>query len=247
MTASPSIAGRGLSLHRGERRILRDVDVEARPGEVLGILGPSGAGKSSLFRVLAGEIRADSGQVLLGTVDVTSWPLWKRARARLGYMPQSPSVLWDLTIAANLSTFARIAGVEDDEQHMRERAERVGLASRLSVRAGDLSGGERRRLEFARAVMHAPTVLICDEPFAGIDPGGAEQLGALLQDLAARDVAVILADHHVEEALRICTRAVLLLDGSVAVSGTPDEFKNDPLVQGRYLGSWSRSLPPRSG
>lgn len=230
----------GLHVVRGGRAILREVDVTADDGEVLGILGPSGAGKSTLFRALTGDLRLDAGTVRLGEKDVTAWPLWRRARAGVGYIPQTPSVFWDLTVRENLAAFQRIAlGKIGDVE---ASAEEVGLRGRLAVRAGELSAGERRRLEFARAVTRTPRVLICDEPFAGVDPAGAERLGRLLRDLAGSGVAVLLADHHVAEALRICTKALLLLDGAIATAGEPGAFQADPLVRGRYLGTLSPHL-----
>jgi lipopolysaccharide export system ATP-binding protein len=235
----------GIRLTRGQRAILRDVDLEAHGGDVLGVLGPSGAGKSTLFRVLVGELDPNEGRVSLLGEDVTRWPLWKRARAGLGYVPQEPSVLWDLTVRENLRAFRQIVHGDRDVEEAERAARDVDLGARLDVRAGELSAGERRRLELARALTRTPRVLVCDEPFAGVDPAGAQRLAELLRDLADREqVAVLLADHHVAEALRICTRAMLLLDGEVATSGTPDEFRNHPLVQGRYLGSWARSIPP---
>ncbi|WP_394830790.1 ATP-binding cassette domain-containing protein [Pendulispora rubella] len=224
-----------LRVVRGGKVILRDVDIVAGEGEVLGILGPSGAGKSTLFRALVGESPPDAGTVRLGGEDVTHWPLWKRARQGIGYIPQSPSVLWDLTVRQNLITFHRVVHQSDGKPE--ERAAQVGLAERLDVRAGELSAGERRRLEFARAITREPHVLVCDEPFSGIDPVGAARLGELLRDLAGRGTAVLLADHHVEEALRVCSRAILLLDGAVAVTAVPGEFEKHPLVRGRYLGT----------
>ncbi len=238
---SPTLQGRGLRVERGGKVILRDVDVEVRPGEVLGVLGPSGAGKSTLFGALVGEVPVAAGTVRLGEQDVTAWPLWRRARAGVGYIPQTPSVLLDLTVRENLRTFHRIAGAERD---VVEEAEGVELGARLDVRAGDLSAGERRRLEFARAVTHSPAVLICDEPFAGVDPAGAAHLGELLRRLARGGAAVVLADHHVAEALRVCDRASLLLDGAVALTEPPDAFEQHPLVRGRYLGTWTRTIPP---
>jgi lipopolysaccharide export system ATP-binding protein len=232
----------GLRVERGGKAILRDVDLAAEEGEVVGVLGPSGAGKSTLFRALTGEIPPDGGRVVLAGKDVTLWPLWRRARAGIGYIPQSPSVLWDLTVRGNLASFQRVAlGREED---VRGAAERVGLGERFDVRAGELSAGERRRLEFARAITRKPRVLICDEPFAGVDPAGAAHLGDLLRELAQAGVTVLLADHHVAEALRICTRALLLLDGTIAAAADPAEFQEHPLVRGRYLGSWTRSIPP---
>jgi lipopolysaccharide export system ATP-binding protein len=238
-----TLLARGLRVARGGKAVLRGVDLEARAGEVLGVLGPSGAGKSTLFRALVGEDPPDEGTVSIDGQDVTQWPLWKRARAGVGYVPQGPSVLWELTVRQNLDAFRLITRLAPEDANV--AAARVGLGHRLDVRAGELSSGERRRLELARAVTRAPRVLVCDEPFAGVDPVGAEQLGDLLLALAGSGTAVILADHHVAEALRVCTHATLVLDGVVAASAPAAEFASNPLVVGRYLGTWQReSLPP---
>lgn len=242
---SVAIACEGVTVTGGARKILREIDLSCDEGEVIGVLGPSGAGKSTLFRALAGETPLAAGKVMLGAIDVTREPLYRRAQRGLSYMPQSPSVLFDLTVRENLDAFARVTGVPKSPTELTDAAERVGLAERLDVRAGALSGGERRRLELARAVTRPPKVIVCDEPFAGVDPEGAERVGRLLAGLAREQgVTVLLADHHVAEALTICTRAVLLLDGAIAVSATPREFREHELVKGRYLGNWGRSLPP---
>jgi lipopolysaccharide export system ATP-binding protein len=233
---APALRAVGLHVARGGKAILRGVDVEARPGEVLGVLGPSGAGKSTLFRALVGEAPPDRGIIEIDGQDVTRWPLWRRARAGVGYVPQGPSVLWDLTVRQNLDAFRRIARMEGADALA--AATSIGLEHRLEVRAGELSSGERRRLELARALTRVPRVLVCDEPFAGVDPAGAQRLGDLLSAAAARGAAVILADHHVAEALRVCTRAALLLDGAVAAIASANEFAAHPLVRGRYLGTW---------
>jgi lipopolysaccharide export system ATP-binding protein len=143
-------------------------------------------------------------------------------------------VLWELSVRDNLDAYRKIAGQPPEDAQAAAR--RVGLEHRLRVRAGELSAGERRRLELARAVTRTPRVLVCDEPFAGVDPAGAERLGDLLRTLADGGATVVLADHHVAEALRICNHAVLLLDGAVALSAPADHFADDPLVRGRYLG-----------
>jgi lipopolysaccharide export system ATP-binding protein len=233
---------RGIRVVRGGKAILRGVNLEASRGDVVGVLGPSGAGKSSLFRAIVGEVLPDAGTVMLDGADVTREPLWKRARRGVGYVPQEPSVLWDLTVRENLAAFRAIAGLGRDaggrDAEPQAAAARVGLEGRLEVRAGELSGGERRRLELARAITRPVKVLVCDEPFAGVDPAGAERLGSLLRSIAEGGATVLLADHHVAEALRVCTRAVLLLDGACEVSGSTGEFRDHPLVQGRYLGTW---------
>ncbi|MGO9833214.1 MAG: ATP-binding cassette domain-containing protein [Polyangiaceae bacterium] len=230
-----TLAARGLRVVRGGKAILRGVDLDAHSGEVLGVLGPSGAGKSTLFRVLVGETAPDAGSVRIGRQDMTGWPLWRRARAGVGYVPQGASVLWDLTVRQNLRTFQQIAELPSTDESA--EAARVGLDHRLDVRAGALSAGERRRLELARALTRNPRVLVCDEPFAGVDPVAAGRLGDLLSEMAGRGAAVLLADHHVAEALRVCTRALLLLDGAVAAIAPAGEFRDHPLVRGRYLGT----------
>ncbi len=241
-SAAPRIEAAGVTVEKGGRVIVRDVSLAVGSGEVVGVLGPSGAGKSTLFGALVGEEPLAGGKVVLRGEDVTRFPLWRRARLGLGYVPQSPSVLWDLTVKENFRTFFQVAlRARPPEARVVEAAAHVGLAGHLDVKAGSLSGGERRRLELGRALTTDPQVLVCDEPFAGVDPQGAAHLGELLAGLAASGVAVMLADHHVEEALRICTRALLLLDGTVAVDAEPAAFRGHSLVQGRYLGT----LQPR--
>jgi lipopolysaccharide export system ATP-binding protein len=240
------LSARGVRVVRGGKAILRGVDLDAAPGEVLGVLGPSGAGKSTLFRVLVGDLPAGGGVGGAGTVslagqDVTRWPLWRRARAGVGYVPQGPSVLWDLTVRQNFVAYRKIARLPEADPVA--AAARVGLEHRLDVRAGELSGGERRRLELARAITRSPRVLVCDEPFAGVDPAGAERLGDLLRGLADAGATVLLADHHVAEALRVCTRAILLLDGAIAVDAAVGEFQRHHLVVGRYLGTLQAENP----
>ena len=250
-----AIESRGVRVARGDKMILRGVSIRGEPGEVVGVLGPSGAGKSTLFRAVVGEIPVEDGSVLLFGKDVTRAALWERARAGVAYVPQTPSVLWDLSVKDNLRVYHRVVhggawpfrARPGEDKALDELAERVALTEQMEVRAGELSGGERRRLELARALTRPPKVLVCDEPFAGVDPQQASRLGDMLRRLADDEgVCVLLSDHHVAEALRVCTRAILLLDGQVAMEGDPDAFREHPLVQGRYLGNWGRSLPPPS-
>jgi lipopolysaccharide export system ATP-binding protein len=235
---------------RGGRKLLRGISLELHAGEVLGVLGPSGAGKSTLFRTLVGELLPTAGEVRLEGRVVTQWPLWRRARAGVGWVPQGPSTLLDLTLLENFEVFYAVAGVGPSDRAARRRAieqdaARFGLAQRLGVRAGLLSAGERRRLEVARALVHRPRVLVCDEPFAGVEPSASASMAELLADLAhTHQVGVVLADHHVAEALPVCSRALLLLDGAIQVDADPISFRKHPLVEGRYLGTWHRSMPP---
>ena len=231
MTAA--LSADDLSVVLGGSEILRGVSFEARAGEVLGVLGPSGAGKSTLFRLLVGELRPRTGRVRLGDRDVTAEPLWRRARFGLGYVPQTPSVLFDLSIEDNIRTFERAAGME---RRPHQRAAEVDLEYQMQVRARDLSGGERRRLEILRAFVAEPRVLICDEPLTGVDPVAAGRIGRLLKARAEAGAAVVIADHRVHEALGFCHRVLLLLDGRVEAESGPAEFLEHPAVRQRYLG-----------
>ena len=243
----------GIETRRHGAAILRGIDVAVEAASVIAILGPSGAGKTSLFRVIVGEETPHAGRVLVDGIDVSTEPLWKRARRGVGYLPQGPSVLFDLTVRQNLETFAAIVRgrlaprATTGALDVVALARRVELESRLAVRAGDLSGGERRKLELARALSAEPRVLICDEPFSGVDPAGAERIAKLLRALADdHGVAVVLADHHVVESLAIADEVLLLLDGNIEMRGTPEAFSKHPLAQGRYLGHWrsGESVPP---
>ncbi len=231
----------GLHVVRGGKEILRWVDIEVRGGTVLAVLGPSGAGKSTLFRTLVGELPAASGRVFLGSTEISRWPLWRRSREGVGYVPHTPSVRWTLTVRGNRAALHRI--VQRGPGDPVEAARRVELSERLDVPAGELSAGERRRLELTRALVRRPKVLICDEPFAGVDPVGSARIAALLRQLASEGVAIVLADHHVAEALSLASQAMLVLDGKVAIVGDPSSFQDHPLVRGRYLGSWTGATP----
>ncbi len=235
----------GIETRRHGAPILRGVDLVVERARVLAVLGPSGAGKTSLFRVVVGEEPPHRGRVTVDGVDVTGEPLYRRARRGVGYLPQGPSVLFDLSVRDNLETYASIVGRPARE--VLEIGARMELSARHRVLAGDLSGGERRRLEICRALSARPRVLVCDEPFSGVDPAGAERIATLLRELADEDeVAVVLADHHVVESLAIADEVMLLMDGVVEMRGTPADFAEHPAAQGRYLGHWrsGESVPP---
>ncbi len=210
------------------------VDLAVHRGEVLGVLGPNGAGKSTLFRLLAGAEAPDSGRVTLGGVDVTGWPLHRRARAGLAWLPQGSSVLPRLTVRDNLGIALSAVGRVGE---LDERLAAADLASLSERRAGDLSGGERRRLELARALALSPQVVLLDEPFAGVDPRHVADLSRRIGALAAEGLAVILTDHAVREALAVCHRAILLDGGVVQVAGTASAVASDPRARARYLGT----------
>lgn len=218
----------------GAVQAVAGVSVAVAAGEIVGVLGPNGAGKSSLFRLLAGLSVPDRGLVRLGAVDVTSWPLWKRARAGLGYLPQQPSLLGTLTVRENVAVAVDSVGGPDSRvDSLLADEELSALADRP---ARFLSGGERRRVEITRCLALAPKVLLLDEPFAGVDPAHVDALRQRIQRLAAGGLAIVLTDHQVHEALPLCTRAVVLEAGCVLRAGLPEEIAADSLVQERYLG-----------
>lgn len=230
-----ALSASDVTVKLGGLAVLRGVSLSARRGEILGIFGPSGAGKSTLFRALAGEELLAGGRVTVGGEDVTGLPLWKRARRGLGYLPQTPSVLLDLTVAENLAVFERLGrGTRSEARRALDLAREVGLGERLRVRAGSLSGGERRRLELVRALSASPSVLLCDEPFAAVDPAGTGRVLGALERLKAEGAAVLLADHHMAEALSVCDRAILVLEGSIAAEAPAGEFGSLELVQKHY-------------
>jgi lipopolysaccharide export system ATP-binding protein len=231
---APALQVSGLSVALGGVRVLDGIDVSVRAGRVLGVVGVSGAGKSTLFRAIAGEVVPLRGRVFLAGKDVTALPLWKRARLGLGYVPQGPSVLLDLTVAENITTFERAARAERSSP--RERAEAVKLEHRLAVRARELSGGERRRLELLRALIADPRLLMCDEPFAASDPVHLRVLSDLLRGHVARGRAVLIADHRIDDALSICDDAIFISEGRVLASGPGAQLRDHPAVRGRYLG-----------
>ncbi len=229
-----AFAGSDLWVRYGAVQAVSGVSLSVARGEIVGVLGPNGAGKSSLFRLLAGLSVPDRGAVHLGDVDVTAWPLWKRARAGLGYLPQQPSLLGALTVADNVAV--AVDSVGGPSSRVKALLEEEGLSALAERPARFLSGGERRRVEITRCLALSPKVLLLDEPFAGVDPAHVDALRLRIGALAASGLAIILTDHQVHEALPLCTRAVVIEAGSVLRAGSPEVIAADPLVQERYLG-----------
>ena len=232
---SVMLVAKGLVRSFGRTRAVNRVDISVDTGEVVGLLGPNGAGKSTVFGMLAGLIRPDEGEVWLGPKNVTGWPLHRRVRAGLGFLPQEPSVFPKLSVEEHLKMVtsrspADAPGVEE----LLEQAELIHLRTR---RAGRLSGGERRRLEIARCLAMRPSIVMMDEPFAGVDPIHVQRLQAEIRRLASNNIGVLLTDHAAWETLSSCDRVVLLDTGTVQISGTPETVKKDPNAVDRYLGT----------
>jgi lipopolysaccharide export system ATP-binding protein len=224
------------------RLVLRGLDLTVSPGEVVGLLGPNGAGKTTAFKLIAGLDRPQGGRVLLGRRDLSGLPLSRRARLGLGYLPQEPSVFRGLSALDNVALALELRG--GSRRGARAEAAKVleefGLGALGGQRASTLSGGERRRLELARAVCLKPALLVCDEPLTGVDPRAASELREMLRGLARGGLAVLLTDHNVAQALPACDRAALLVDGLVVEEGSASDLARSARARALYFGDlWS--------
>jgi lipopolysaccharide export system ATP-binding protein len=228
----------GLCKRLGGREILRAVSLEVEAGEVVGLLGPNGAGKTTTFYTIVGLLRPDSGSVQLSGIDITAEPMYIRARRGISYLPQEPSVFRKLTVEQNI-----LAILETLQLTREERAERLGeLLEELSIshlaknKAYSLSGGERRRVEITRALVTAPTFMLLDEPFAGIDPLAILDIQSIVGQLKERGIGILITDHNVRETLGICDRAYILNDGAVLEEGSPQAIASSRRARELYLG-----------
>jgi lipopolysaccharide export system ATP-binding protein len=221
-----------------KRPVLTDVSVSVGRGEVVGLLGPNGAGKTTCFYSVMGLVKPDSGRVMLDGDDITGLPMYRRAILGLGYLPQETSIFRGLTIEKNILTVLELA--EPDPAARHERLDRLldefGLTRLRDAPAMALSGGERRRAEIARALAADPTIMLLDEPFAGIDPISIADIRDLVKDLKRRGIGVLITDHNVRETLDIVDRAYIIYDGRVLFTGSPDELVADTNVRRLYLG-----------
>jgi len=228
-----------LTKRYGGRAVVDGVDLHLTRGEIVALLGPNGAGKTTSFYMMVGFVRPDRGRITLGDVDVTRWPMHRRARAGLGYLAQEPSAFRRMSVRDNLLAILEFQPLSRSEQHQRADAllEEFHLAHLASHRADTLSGGERRRLEIARSLTIDPDFILLDEPFTGVDPKSIREIQRLVADLRERrGLGVLLTDHSVRETLAIADRVVLMFDGRVRFDGSPAGFAEDPDVRASYLG-----------
>ena len=233
------LAGASLSIEG--RPLVCSVDLELRPGEVVGLLGPNGAGKTTTFHLITGLLRPDHGSIRIDGEAVESLAMAERARLGVGYLPQEPSVFRQLSVRDNLRLALEVSGTPAALQRQRLDAlvAEFRLESFLQRRGFQLSGGERRRCEVARALAvgsDGPRYLLLDEPFAGVDPMAVADLQDLIGNLRARGMGVLITDHNVRETLAITDRAYILTDGRILASGTAAEMGSDPIVRRHYLG-----------
>ena len=221
-----------------KRAVLSDISLTVGKGEVLGLLGPNGAGKTTCFYSIMGLVRPDSGRILMDGVDVTKLPMYRRAILGLGYLPQETSIFRGLTVEQNISAVLEL--VEPDAATRASELERLldefGLQRLRSSAAMALSGGERRRCESARALAARPSIMLLDEPFAGIDPLSISDIRDLVKDLSRRGIGVLITDHNVRETLDIVDRACIIYGGQVLFAGSPEDLVKDDNVRRLYLG-----------
>jgi lipopolysaccharide export system ATP-binding protein len=232
------LVAHGLAKSFGKTVVVRDVSIAVRRGEAVGLLGPNGAGKTTVFTIIMGLIKPDKGQVMLDGRPITGLPMFQRGRLGIGYLPQESSIFRGLSVKDNILAVL--------EGHVRSRAERkvrlqtlldeFGIAHLAGKNALALSGGERRRLEIARAIAADPVFMLLDEPFAGVDPIAVADVKALVRKLTQRGIGVLITDHSVRETLSLVDRAYLIHGGQVMIQGKPETIINDPDARRVYLG-----------
>ena len=220
------------------RKVVNGVSFTVSTGEIVGLLGPNGAGKTTSFYMTVGLVKPNGGKVFLDDKEVTRWPMFQRARAGIGYLPQETSVFRKLTVRDNLLLVLELAGrsKKQQKQKVQELAEELHITERLDSIAGVLSGGERRRVEIARAMATEPKFILLDEPFTGIDPVTIEEIQAILFRLRERGIGILITDHNVAATLRITDRNYILIDGKIVAEGTSKEIAENEQVRKHYLG-----------
>ena len=228
----------GLEKSYHERKVVDEVDIELRRGEIVGLLGPNGAGKTTTFYILVGLIKPNKGGIFLDGRDITSTPMYKRARMGIGYLSQEASIFRKLTVEQNLLSILETLPISKEQ-----RAERLeNLLSELNLghlresKAFSLSGGEKKRLEITRALVTEPGFMLMDEPFAGVDPITVDDVQSIIARLRDKGIGVLITDHNVRETLEITNRAYIMFEGKIILSGNADELIGDPKARELYLG-----------
>jgi lipopolysaccharide export system ATP-binding protein len=228
----------GLNKKYGSRTVVHDVSLSLKSGEVAGLLGPNGAGKTTSFYMIVGLIAADGGEIFIDEQNITHLPIHRRARLGLGYLPQEASIFRRLTVAQNIQAVLELQDLSDDDlkNRLEELLEDLHITHIRNNPAISLSGGERRRVEIARALATDPRFILLDEPFAGVDPIAVLDIQKIIRFLKERNIGVLITDHNVRETLGICDRAYIINAGSVMAEGKPDEIIYNESVRKVYLG-----------
>ncbi len=227
----------GLVKRYGKRTVVNNVSFNVRQGEIVGLLGPNGAGKTTSFYMTTGLIVPDGGKIFLGDTDITSYPVYKRARKGIGYLAQEASVFRKMTVEDNIMSVLQMTGKPKDYQKEKlESLIREFSLEKVRKNMGDrLSGGERRRTEIARCLAIDPKFIMLDEPFAGVDPIAVEEIQRVVYKLKDRNIGILITDHNVDETLAITDRAYLLFEGRILFHGLPEELAENPVVKEKYL------------
>jgi len=229
----------GLAKRYRSRQVVKDLSIEVSSGEVVGLLGPNGAGKTTAFYMIVGLVPTDAGRIVLDSQDISKLPVHRRARLGLGYLPQEPSVFRKLTVAQNIRAILETRPEVDSdkrEKMLESLLDELHIGHIRNSLGQSLSGGERRRVEIARALAAEPQFMLLDEPFAGVDPISVLDIQRIVRHLSARNIGVLITDHNVRETLGICGRAYIVSGGSVIASGTADEILANREVREVYLG-----------
>jgi len=222
----------------GSRTVVKGVSIYVEQGEIVGLLGPNGAGKTTSFYMITGLIKANSGRIYLDDEEITHYPMYRRAQKGLGYLAQEASIFRRLSVEDNLLSVMELSGLSKQERtaRMEQLIEEFGLHKVRKSYGIQLSGGERRRCEIARALAIDPKFILLDEPFAGVDPIAVEDIQHIIAKLKTKNIGIIITDHNVHETLAITDRAYLLYEGSILESGTAEDLANNPEVRRKYLG-----------
>jgi lipopolysaccharide export system ATP-binding protein len=222
----------------GKRTVVKGVSLEVNDGEIVGLLGPNGAGKTTTFYMIVGFIKPNDGKVFLDENEITDLPMYKRAKMGIGYLPQEASVFRKMSVENNILSVLQMTDLSKQEQ--KEKTERLleefGLTHIRKSKGVQLSGGERRRTEIARALAIDPSFILLDEPFAGVDPIAVEDIQTIVSKLKEKNIGVLITDHNVHETLSITDRAYLLYEGQILESGTAQDLASNPEVREKYLG-----------
>ena len=222
----------------GKRTVVNHVSIDVKQGEIVGLLGPNGAGKTTTFYMTTGLITPNEGQIFLNDMNITKYPVYKRAKIGIGYLAQEASVFRKLTVEDNLSAVLEMTTLSEDEQNEKlENLIKEFSLEKVRKNLGDrLSGGERRRTEIARCLAISPNFIMLDEPFAGVDPISVEEVQTVIYKLKEKNIGILITDHNAPETLSITDRAYLLFEGKILFQGTSEELAENPIVREKYLG-----------
>ena len=236
--ATTTLSAQGISKSYNSRKVVDDIYIHINKGEIVGLFGPNGAGKTTTFYMIIGFLKPNGGKIMLNDEDMTDLPMFMRARKGITYLPQEPSVFKKMSVEDNLKAILEFLNVDRElmQHKILEILESFKLEHLAKNSADSLSGGERRRLEIARALMTSPQFMLLDEPFSGIDPISVSDLKKIISGLKKRNIGILLSDHNVRESLPICDRAYVVNNGKVLLEGTPEDIAKDKIVREVYLG-----------